>query len=125
LLLPYARRVEWSLETMTSQTETLPAGLLEEIVRRLVEALKPEQIILFGSYAYGEPNKDSDVDLLIIVSDSDESRYRRSCQAYRALRGIMIPTDLLVLTRAEVEYKVNVLSSLISQAVRQGRVLYG
>jgi len=110
---------------MTSQTETLPAGLLEEIVRRLVEALKPEQIILFGSYAYGEPNKDSDVDLLIIVSDSDESRYRRSCQAYRALRGIMIPTDLLVLTRAEVEYKVNVLSSLISQAVRQGRVLYG
>ena len=69
----------------------LSAELLSEIRRRLVAALKPEQIILFGSYAYGEPTEDSDIDLLVIVAQSDEPRYRRSRSAYRALRGMGIP----------------------------------
>jgi len=110
---------------MTSQTETLPAGLLEEIVRRLVEALEPEQIILFGSYAYGEPNKDSDVDLLVILADSTESSHRRASRAHRALRGIGLPKDIIVLTRQEVAAKETVVTSLISQAIQNGRVLYG
>jgi predicted nucleotidyltransferase len=46
--------------------------VLEEIVKRLEEGLHPEQIILFGSYAYGEPTERSDVDLLIVVPDSTE-----------------------------------------------------
>jgi uncharacterized protein len=105
--------------------QILSPQLLEEIVQRLVEALKPEQIILFGSHAYGEPTEDSDLDLLIILSYSDEKVHRRVVNAYRALRGIMVPTDLIVLTRAEVDRKMSVLTSLVSQAVRQGRVLYG
>jgi uncharacterized protein len=99
--------------------------LLNQITQKLVTALKPEQIILFGSYAYGEPNEDSDVDLLVIVSQSDEPRYRRAHQAYKALRGLGIPKDILVMTRAEVEYKVNVPSSLVNQVPSQGKVLYG
>ena len=46
----------------------LTADLLTQIVQRLVESLHPEQIILFGSHAYGEPNEDSDVYLFVIVS---------------------------------------------------------
>lgn len=103
----------------------LPAGLLDEIKRRLVIALNPEQIVLFGSYAYGEPTEDSDIDLLVIVSQSDEPRYRRSRPAYKALRGIGIPKDILVMTRAEVDRKTEVSSSLVSQALRWGRVIYG
>jgi uncharacterized protein len=98
---------------------------LDEIVHRLVEHLKPERIILFGSHAYGEPNEDSDVDLLVIVADSTEPRHRRATKAYGALWGIKIPTDVVVLTSAEVERKINVVSSLESQAMRQGKVLYG
>ncbi|MDQ1326809.1 MAG: uncharacterized protein QG641_89 [Candidatus Poribacteria bacterium] len=49
----------------------LEPDLLNEIVQRLVNALHPEKIYLFGSHAYGQPNDDSDVDLLIVVNDSD------------------------------------------------------
>ena len=103
----------------------LPNDLLDSITQRLVTNLNPEQIILFGSYAYGEPTEDSDIDLLVIVAHSDEPRYRRSRQAYRVLRGIGISKDILVMTRAEVERKANVPSSLINQVLSQGKVLYG
>jgi len=103
----------------------LTADLLTQIVQRLVESLHPEQIILFGSHAYGEPNEDSDVDLFVIVSESDQPRYRRSREAYRSLRGISIPTDVIVMTREEVKKKVNVRSSLISRVIHDGKILYG
>jgi uncharacterized protein len=104
---------------------TLTPDLLTQMTQRLVDALQPEQIILFGSYAYGEPNADSDVDLLVIVAHSDEPGYRRARVAYRALRGMGIPKDILVMTRSEVNRKANVKSSLVSQVLRQGKVLYG
>jgi uncharacterized protein len=103
----------------------LPTGLLEELVDRLVKGLNPEKIILFGSYAYGEPTEDSDVDILVIISNSDEPRYRRARQAHKALRGIGIPKDIIVMTREEVERKATVPSSLVSQVLRQGKILYG
>jgi uncharacterized protein len=105
--------------------EKLTADLLDRITQGLVSSLKPEQIILFGSYAYGEPNEDSDVDLLVIVSQSDEPRYRRARRAYKALRGIGIATDVIVMTSEEVKRKINVRSSLIHRAIHDGRVLYG
>ena len=99
--------------------------LLDQITQKLVETLNPEQIILFGSYAYGEPNENSDIDLLVIVSQSNEPRYRRSRQAYKVLRGIGVPKDILILTRAEVEKKARVTTSLVNQALLQGKFLYG
>lgn len=102
----------------------LTTDLLDHITQRLVTALQPEQIILFGSYAYGEPNADSDIDLLVIVSQSDEPRYRRARVAYKALRGISMPTDVLVMTREEVQRKLNVRSSFIRRAVNEGKLLY-
>ncbi len=98
--------------------------LLNQITTRLIEALKPEKIILFGSYAYGVPTEDSDLDLLVVVAESDEPRYKRARKAYKALRRIGLPKDILVMTRAEVEQKSNVLSSLVWQALRNGKILY-
>ncbi len=103
----------------------LTTDLLDRITQKLVVTLNPEQIILFGSYAYGDPTEDSDVDLLVIVSQSDEPRYRRARQAYKVLRGIGIAKDILVMTRAEVDRKANIPSSLINQVLSQGKVLYG
>lgn len=102
----------------------LTPDLLDSITQRLVAALQPEQIILFGSYAYGEPNEDSDIDLLVIVSQSDEPRYRRARIACKALHGIAMPTDVLVMTREEVQRKLNVRSSFIRRAVNEGKLLY-
>jgi len=76
----------------------IPAELLEDIVRRLVDGLHPEKIILFGSHAYGEPDEASDIDLLIVVSESDEPRHHRARKAYGCLWGFTAPTELVVLT---------------------------
>lgn len=105
--------------------KVVSSELLEEIVRRLVRCLEPEKIILFGSHAYGEPTEDSDIDLLVIIAQSDEPRYRRSREAYGALWGLTAPAEILVMTRHEIERSVTVKSSLIYQALHAGKVLYG
>jgi uncharacterized protein len=106
--------------------ETFSAELIDKIVKNLVNGLHPEQIILFGSYAYGEPNEDSDLDLLIVVKESDEASHRRAQKAYRSLRPMCLtmPVDLIVITQAEVEEKRTVPSSFVSRAVHYGKVLY-
>lgn len=61
-------------------------AVLDEIVRRVVEAVHPDKIILFGSHARGDAGPDSDLDLLV-VTPSEEPRLHRAAPAYRALRG--------------------------------------
>ena len=105
--------------------QSLSSELLDEIVNRLVQRLHPEQVILFGSHAYGEPTEDSDIDLLVIVSESNEPRHHRARTAYDALWGMTAPTEILVLTRQEVERSSTVIVSMVYQALHQGKVLYG
>ncbi|MCP4685460.1 MAG: nucleotidyltransferase domain-containing protein [bacterium] len=69
---------------------------LTEVTRRLVAELKPEQIILFGSHAWGRPTEHSDVDLLVIVPHSDRRPAQRATSAYRCLRDIPFPLDVLI-----------------------------
>ncbi len=97
--------------------------VLEEMVDRLVKELDPLKIILFGSYSYGEPTKDSDVDILII-KESDLPRYKRSVPAYKALSGLIIPKDVLVYTPEEVEEWSEVPQAFISRVMDRGTVIY-
>lgn len=97
---------------------------LEEIIWRLVEGLQPEQIILFGSYAYGHPTEGSDLDIMVIVSESSEPAYRREQKAYACVGAIGVPKDLLVLTREEFEKQARVVTSLARRVKEKGEVLY-
>ena len=103
----------------------LRQGLLREMTQRLVAEFQPEQVILFGSHAWGTPNEDSDVDLLVIVSHSDEKPVQRAVRGHRCLNGLQVSKDILVKTRAEVERFRNVHASLECQILECGRVLYG
>jgi len=96
---------------------------LEEIVRRLVQSVDPDRIIMFGSRARGEAGPDSDLDILI-VKDSDEPRHRRAIPAYHALAGLGIPTDILWRTAAEIEEWAGVPNYVTTRALREGRILY-
>jgi predicted nucleotidyltransferase len=104
--------------------KNIPDGLLDDVVKRLVDGLHPENIILFGSHAYGVPNKGSDIDLIVIIPESDEPRYRRAQKAYGYLWGLKAPVELIIMTHQEVDQSVTVPVSLASKAVRKGRVLY-
>ncbi len=97
---------------------------LEIIIGRLVNGLQPEQIILFGSYAYGQPNEESDLDLMIIVSDSNDPPHHREQKAYGYVGIVGVPKDLIVLTRAEFERQQQVKTSLARSVKEKGRILY-
>jgi len=99
--------------------------LLAEITRRLVAEFHPEQIILFGSHAWGEPTEDSDLDFLVIVSESTESRTELAGRGHRAMGEIPAALDILVKTRAEVESFRHVYASLTAEILERGKILYG
>ena len=73
---------------------TITEDTLSEITRRLVATYQSEQVVLFGSHAWGEPDEDSDVDLLAIASESAEPAYRRAGGGYRSLFGLGVPCDV-------------------------------
>jgi predicted nucleotidyltransferase len=98
-------------------------AMIEEIVRRLVEAVDPEVILLFGSRARGDFHDQSDLDLLIVKPSSDLP-HRRVAPAIDALWGIKAPIDILWYTPEEVEYWSEVPSHVATRATREGRVLY-
>ena len=78
-------------------------SILDEMVRRLVAEFQPEQIILFGSHAWGEPTEDSDIDLFVIVPDSDEKPIDRMQRAHHCLGGLGVSKDVLMKTRSEAD----------------------
>ena len=98
--------------------------MLTEAVERIVQAVNPEKILLFGSQAWGQPTPDSDIDLLIIVSASHQPGYTRAREVYRSLRGIPLPIEVVVRTREEVTRAAQVISSLEHHALTRGQVLY-
>jgi predicted nucleotidyltransferase len=102
----------------------LDSPILNQITGRLVAEFEPEEVLLFGSWAWGQPDASSDVDLLVVVTASDEAPVRRARRAYRCLNGIGVPVDVLVKTRDEVERFRDVKASLEHKIFEEGKVLY-
>ena len=93
------------------------------VIERLVAALTPKRILLFGSWARGEASDGSDLDLLVVM-DSDEPMYKRMARAQRALRGLSLPVDVFVVTPDEVATYKDWRTHTIAIALREGRELY-
>lgn len=108
----------------TSIAKKVTPALLQEMTQRLVNEFDPEQVILFGSYAWGKPTNDSDVDLMVIVSKSDERETHRMTRGLYCLRGLGVSKDVFVKTRAEFEYFRDVKASLQNRIAEKGKVLY-
>lgn len=98
--------------------------LLDSAVKRMIAALQPEAIYLYGSHAYGEPHEDSDVDFLIVVSSSNLPPHKRAVGAYRALRGLFLPAEIKVVTRDEFDRRSEWLSSIERVTKEKGKILY-
>lgn len=97
---------------------------IDKVVSLIVENVNPDKIVLFGSYAYGTPHEDSDLDLLII-KDTAVEKYKRVREVRKYLRGTKIPMDLLVYTNTEVEESKDDRTSFLYRILEKGRVLYG
>lgn len=110
-----------------SEKTSVPAGgdpALTEIVRRLVEAYRPERVYLFGSVARGDAGPDSDYDLLLIVPDDAPAERRRSRLAYEIMWGTGVAADVLVWTAGQFQSRTHLPASLPATVLREGKLLH-
>ncbi|MFN0035265.1 MAG: nucleotidyltransferase domain-containing protein [Saprospiraceae bacterium] len=100
---------------------------IDEIVRIFVQKCQPEKIILFGSYAHGTANEDSDLDIAV-VKKSELPRRKRSTEFRIALRENgqrwLFPMDVLVYTPEEMEAYKSDKYSLVHEILLTGKTLY-
>ena len=105
----------------------LDQDLLDELVARIVAAVQPERIILFGSWARGDARKDSDIDLFVEVETGREVG-KASDAAYRGISGLSRRlgrgVDIVVKDRAFVERYGHLIGTVVRPALREGKVLY-
>jgi predicted nucleotidyltransferase len=99
------------------------AELLDEIVQRILAVSDPEQIILFGSYARGDAGPDSDLDFLVVKAEEATPR-RESVRLRRALRGLLVPIDVIVTTSQQIDRHRNTVGLIYRPALKEGKVLY-
>lgn len=99
--------------------------IIKQMTQRLVDLYKPVEIYLFGSYAWGSPDEESDVDLLVIVDQcKPEDRYMALVQGHRALRGMGVPKDLLLLTKDEFDAYSADQRKIYYKIKNKGKLLY-
>ena len=100
----------------------LPTAI-HEMARRLIRDFDPDLIVLFGSYARGTAGPDSDADLLVVMPVRG-SRRLKAVEMERALAGVGLPKDLVLVTPEEMERDRRLPGTLIRPALQEGIVLY-
>jgi uncharacterized protein len=105
-------------------TSPVSPELLKEVTQKVIQAFRPKNIILFGSYAYGKPTADSDLDLLIIMESRD-----RPAERIRKVSDLFdprpLPMDFIVLTPGEVRHRLDGFDPFLEEVFAKGQMLYG
>ena len=97
--------------------------LLDEIVARLTAVARPARVIVFGSTATGTATADSDIDLLIVLDEVDDARME-SVRLRRALSGMSMPLDVIVMRTDRFEETKNIVGGIAYPANKYGKVIY-
>ena len=99
----------------------IPMRVIRDFARRVAERFQPEKIILFGSYAYGTPHEDSDVDILVVMPARSQMsaavRIDLACESY-------FPLDIIVRTPKNMAWRLEEGDSFLREIVSRGKVLY-
>ena len=95
---------------------------LQALTKDIARKFHPQRIILFGSYAYGQPTRESDVDLLVIMQTT--VRPIEQAVAIRQAVNAPFPIDLLVRTPEQIERRLSLGDCFFKEIVSRGRVLY-
>ncbi len=105
----------------------LTPELLEQMTEAIVQAVAPEQIVLFGSQARGNAGPHSDVDLLVVTAEgfgSHRSRLREITRISKAVARFGMPTDILLYSQQEVDDWQDSRNHVTTRALQEGRVIY-
>ena len=96
---------------------------INDIVNRIAQKFNPDKIILFGSYAMGNYNEDSDLDF-IIVKNSNLPKNKRGLEVQRLFYGYLIPMDFKIYTPQEFNQELQNKYSFLSSAIKESKLLY-
>ena len=120
---PISKRVKTKNNAEASASPVTPR-LLREVTQKVIQAFRPKNIILFGSYAYGKPTSDSDLDLLIVMESRD-----RPAERIRKVSDLFdprpLPMDFIVLTPGEVRHRLSGFDPFLKEVLEKGQMLYG
>jgi predicted nucleotidyltransferase len=103
--------------------EVTPAKV-EEAVRRIIQLSRPLKVILFGSYTRGDTGVNSDLDILVVTQDSAVDSRKESVRIRRALRGIGMPMDIVVVPEDKWEQLKDRCGLIYREAASKGIVVY-
>ncbi len=95
---------------------------IKNLCRQIVEGFNPQKIILFGSYAYGKPNADSDIDLLVVMA-YEGNELEQMVKVRRRLKSAF-PLDVLVKTPAQLKERSEMGDFFIREIIEKGKILY-
>lgn len=95
---------------------------IRDLTSQIAREFHPEKIILFGSYAYGQANEDSDVDLLVVLPFSGKAA-RKAIEIRNRVKATM-PLDLIVRTPEQVAERLAQNDFFMREIVERGRTLY-
>lgn len=104
-----------------TERKRIPQKTIDAVVRVIAEKFQPQKIILFGSYAFGRPRPESDVDLLIVMNKDENER--KSLEIRRALNA-NFGLDLVVYSPERLNQRIKMGDSFLQEIVEQGKVVY-
>lgn len=97
---------------------------VRQAVEKIVATARPRKVVLFGSYVRGTMHRDSDLDILVVTETDIENPRKESVRIRRALRGLAMPMDILVVSEERLRVCGDTPGLVYREALREGRIVY-
>jgi len=98
--------------------------MIEEVKNRLIKTYNPSEIYIFGSYAWGCPDEDSDLDLVVVVDHLEKDRYKAMADGHKALMDLRLSKDILLFTQEEFDERAANVTTLCYKIKHKGKQIY-
>ncbi len=107
------------------KTWKIKSQQIKQAALKIADAVRPEKVILFGSYAYGRPNADSDLDFLVVVKDrTRKKRHEAFIKASSALGPRSFSVDIVIRSAKDISWRIREGDFFLQDIIEKGRVLY-
>src|SRR5574341_119716 len=107
-----------------NKRKRIPMKTIRAIARQIAEKFDPEEIILFGSHAYGTPTAWSDVDLLVVMDTPKGEEFEKSLEIRKSLPSLTFGLDVVVRSRKVIEKRKKLGDWFLVDVTEKGKVLY-